>query len=73
MFELFDEVYDSEAYIFGVILAKKDNNYNVFWKNGVMGQFNSTMSPEVTPTGRNLGDVELKYITKNLQENPLLD
>ncbi len=35
--EIFDRIYDKDAYIEGVIINKKGDDYKVLWNNGVYG------------------------------------
>jgi hypothetical protein len=69
--ELYDEVYDSDAVIYGVCFAEKDSTqYHVLWNNGVVGVVNVD-DDSVKPTGRNLRGVPLGRLVDNLNTKPI--
>lgn len=53
MFGLFDEVYDKDANIKGIIVSIVGKTYIVVWKNDVVGRVNMD-DKAVEGTGRNL-------------------
>ncbi|MDC7280770.1 hypothetical protein NXH64_14810 [Butyrivibrio fibrisolvens] len=68
---LFDEVFDSDANIYGVILSHKEyknNTFYVLWKNEHIGFIDSDEAA-IKPTGRNFADIPLKDLADSISEN----
>ena len=56
--KLYDEVYDEDAYIKGVIIQEPDEReacYFVLWANGVLGRVDGD-DRSISPTGRSLAE-----------------
>ena len=55
MYNLYDEIYDTDAYISGIIILNMSNNYRVLWKNGYVGVIQES-DKTIEKTGRNFRD-----------------
>ena len=55
MYNLYDEIYDNDADIAGIVILVMDSSYRVLWKNGYVGVIQKS-DTSIEKTGRNFED-----------------